>query len=276
MSVDVRAVAIRFADLWAVDPHQMLEEIYADDIEMENMAHPARVIRGAAELHAVEDRLAALIPEHRHELIRVITHGSVACLETTIVSPTTHEYAPACVWWWLDDSGKVAAETGWFDWNDRSTDTARSHGTVPPNRHMGALRDQSWYGQMAAEYARLSSTDPDDADMRMFAPGCTFGHVGRDEFSGLDALAESRRAELPREGRRMEVQFVIGEGSALALLFTIGDATHVARGTVVLTFDSDDLIVSERTYCDWDKAVPREPAPTRPAVGSPGWTLRAS
>jgi hypothetical protein len=52
MSVDVRAVAIRFADLWAVDPHQMVEEIYADDIEMENMANPAKVILGSAQLHA--------------------------------------------------------------------------------------------------------------------------------------------------------------------------------------------------------------------------------
>ena len=278
MSVDVRAVAIRFADLWAVDPHQMVEEIYADDIEMENMANPARVIRGSAELHAVEDRLAALIPEHRHELIRVIVDGSVACLETTVVSPTTHEYAPACVWWWLDGSGKVAAEAGWFDWNDRSTDSARSHGTVPPSRHAGSPRDQSWYVAMAAKYARGWSSDADGAALPMFATPCTFGHVGREEFSGVDDLARWRRAEfveLPGDGRRMDVQSVVGEGSAMAMLVTIGDATHVARGTVVVTFDADDLIVSERTYCDWTRAVPRDAAPARHPVGSPGWTLRA-
>ena len=61
----------------------------------------------SAAMADVEDRLAAMIPEHRHELVRVIVDRDMACLETTIVSPTTHEYAPACVWWWLDDSGKL-------------------------------------------------------------------------------------------------------------------------------------------------------------------------
>jgi hypothetical protein len=56
-----------------------------------------------------------MIPEHRHELIRVIVDHDMACLETTIVSPTTHEFAPARVVV-ARREGKVAAETTWFNW----------------------------------------------------------------------------------------------------------------------------------------------------------------
>src|SRR3954463_150990 len=90
-------------------------------------------IETGAELHALEDRLAAMIPEHRHELVRVIAAGRHACLETTVVSPTTGEYAPACVWWWMDRRGQVAEEVGFFDWTRRTMDSRRSHGFVPPS-----------------------------------------------------------------------------------------------------------------------------------------------
>ena len=278
MSTDVRALAIRFADLWAVDPHQMVAEIYADDIAMESMANPARLILGSAQLHAVEDDLASRIPEHRHELIRVIVGDDVACLETTIVAPLTHEYGPACVWWWLDDSGKVAAEVGWFDWADRTTDSARAHGTVPPHRpERAAPRDESRYARVADEYARGWEHDPLGVGLKMFAVDCTFGHVGRGALAGIPALLNSRRElleDLPVPGRSMEVQRVVGEGSSLAMLITIGDATRFTRGTIVLTLDDDDRIISERTYCDWDKALSREGQGPRHPVGSREWTLR--
>ena len=277
MSVDVRAVAIRFADLWAVDPHQMVDEIYADDIEMENMASPARVVLGSEQLHAVEDRLAAMIPEHRHELIRVIVDGGMACLETTIVSPTTHEYAPACLWWWLDERGKVAAEIGWFNWDDRSTDAIRSHGTVPASRPAcAAPRDPAWHVTMAEAYVHGWSNDPVGSALEMFAIDCTFGHVGSAESKGLDVLRQSRQRALDRLSapQHMQLHRVISDGSAVAMLITISDATHVTRGSVVVTFDSSDLIVSERSYYDRSKALPRAETGPRRNVGSPGWTLR--
>jgi hypothetical protein len=276
-SVDVRAVAIRFADLWAVDPHQMVDEIYADDIEMENMANPERVVLGSAQLHAVEDRLSAMIPEHRHELIRVIAGDRIACLETTIVGPTTHEYAPACVWWWLDERGQVAAETGWFDWEDRTTESARSHGTVPPSPPVSPPRDPSWYVRIAEAYTDGWSNDPAGAALEMFAPGCTFGNVGRLESVGLDALRRARQCsldELPAPDRLMALQRVVAEGSALAMLITVSDTRCVTRGTVVLTVDDSGLIVSERTYCDWSRAVPCPDQGSRRYVGSPDWRLR--
>ena len=106
---DVHALAIRFADLWAVDHHQMVDEIYAPTIHMESMARLASApVEGSEQLHALEDRLAALIPQHRHELVRVIAGQRTTCLETMVVGPTTGEYAPACVWWWIGEHGQVA------------------------------------------------------------------------------------------------------------------------------------------------------------------------
>jgi hypothetical protein len=45
------AVAIRSRPLGR-RPHQMVDEIYADDIEMENMASPAKVVLGSQELRS--------------------------------------------------------------------------------------------------------------------------------------------------------------------------------------------------------------------------------
>jgi len=276
MTIDVRALAIRFADLWAVDPHQMVEEIYAADILMENMANPTRLIHGDGELHAVEDSLTERIPNHRHELVRVIVDGSVACLETTVVAPLTGEYAPACVWWWLDATGKVAAEVGWFDWADRSTDSRHTHGTVPPGVP-GRSRVRSWYEQMAAAYARGWSQDPTDVALDQFAPGCTFGRVGVDEASGVAELRRQRQhlRDSSVAARTMHVQRAIGEGAALAMLVTIDDGTMSTRGTVILTFDADDRIISERTYCDWRKAERTDADRAASAIGSAGWTLES-
>ena len=65
---DLHKLAIRFADLWAVDHHQMVDEIYAPDIHMESMARLDNApVEGSEQLHALEDRLASLIPAHRHE-----------------------------------------------------------------------------------------------------------------------------------------------------------------------------------------------------------------
>jgi hypothetical protein len=71
----------------------------------------------------------------------------------------------------------------------------------------------------------------------------------------------------------MDVQWVIGEGPCLAVLVLVGDGTRATRGTIVLTFDSDGKIISERRYLDWTKAVERREFDRRQLVGSPGWSL---
>jgi hypothetical protein len=273
MRHDVRRLAIRFADLWAVDPHQMVDEIYSSGIAMENMANPTRSINGSAQLHAVEADLATRIPEHRHELVRVIVGEQVACLETTVVAPLTHEFAPACVWWWLDGNGQVAAEVGWFDWAARSTSSARSHGTVPP---IGGRRSAAWHDARAADYLRAWMDDPLGDGIDAFAAACTSGHVGHDELHGVDALTEQRRGELdqlPLGARSMVLQQLAGEGASVAMLVAISDGERSTRGTVVLTFDDRDRIVSERMYWDWSKALPIGHTGELTPIGSIGWRL---
>jgi hypothetical protein len=274
MTTDLRALAIRFADLWAVDPHQMADEIYSPHIVMERMANPEHRITGGAELHAVEDRLAALIPEHRHELVRVVVEGQVACLETTVVAPQTHEYAPACVWWWVDGSAKVAYEVGWFDWALRSTDSSLSHGTVPPSAIRHIASGETWLS-FADEYARAWSDDPLGAGLALFSPACTSGQVGTPESRGLSELERDRTLEigaLPLTERRMDLHQVIGEGSCLAMLVVIGDAQRATRGTITLTLDDTGRIISERRYLDWANAIPRRQYEAGMLVGSPGWS----
>ena len=83
------------------------------------------------------------MPKHRHELVRVIAEDRHACLETTIVGPTTGEYAPACVWSWLGDDGTVEREIGYFDWEIRSTDAQQSHGFVPADEPRLRIGDRA-------------------------------------------------------------------------------------------------------------------------------------
>jgi hypothetical protein len=279
MSADLRSLAIRFADLWAVDPHQMVDEIYAADILMESMANPARVIDGAADLHALERQLAAKIPDHRHELIRVVVGDDVACLETMVVAPRSGEYAPACVWWWIDADGFVGAEVGWFDWDVRTTNSAIAHGTVPAGPRAGGAHDHTWYRRVADDDAHGWAHDPTGAaTLARFAPDCTSARVGQAESRGVDRLALDRASqlvEIPVPGRRMEIQQVLGEGAVVAMLLVLGDARRVTRGTVVLTLDADGLISSERRYWDWTKAAAIGAAGARRTVGSPGWSLDA-
>jgi hypothetical protein len=244
---DVRALAIRFADLWAVDHHQMVDEIYAPTIHMESMARLERPpIEGAEELHGLEDRLAEMIPRHRHELVRVIPGDRVSCLETMVVGPTTAEYAPACVWWWVDARGQVGHEVGWFDWEVRSTDSHLSHGLVPRNDH-GRRGDEGWYGTFAGALAEGLVADPRATLSRLLAPGCVVEDVGCGPGADL-AMAVSGVD-------RIEVHEVAGDGAVVAILFTARDHERVSRGTFVLTLDGDNRATSFRAYWRWTSAV---------------------
>lgn len=243
----ITKLAIRFADLWAVDHHQMVDEIYDPAIHMESMARlndPA--IQGRAQLHALEDRLAVRIPEHRHELVRVTADDRHACLETTVVGPTTGEYAPACVWWWPGDAGQIAWEVGWFDWELRSTDAHRSHGFVPRNdgRNRG---DGGWYRAAAV---RLLDAVADPGAPVGFASGCVIEHVGEGRADTFDALRLAPATQL-------EVTDVVGDGSVFAALLTAGTDDLISRGTVVFSLDAADLVCSVRVYWHWSTAVPR-------------------
>lgn len=256
---DVRAVAIRFADLWAVDHHQMVDEIYAPGIRMEGMVLPGRGINGLDELHALEDELAERVPQHRHELVRVLVAGSSAFLETTVVSQATREYAQAAVWWDLDETDRVVNEIGWFDWNHRDSDSRRSHGTVPPDdrRTRGPA---AWYAALVQGLAEHWLADPKGTIERWCTTDCTADLIGRVAITGSAALTTASSdmvAALPQ--LQIEVLRVLAEGGVIAALVQLRSGQRSTRGTIVLTLDGDDQIVGIRLYVDWSKAIEDPP-----------------
>jgi len=254
-------LAIRFADLWAVDPHQMADETYAPSIHMESMAG-LTVIDGIGMLHELEDRLATMIPAHRHELVRVLVDPPAAFLETTVVGPVTGEYAQAALWWLVGDpagSGRpsqVVDEVGWFQWADRKADSVASRGTVPPGdgRWRGAA---DWYERLVTEAAAAFDADAAAAARHYLSAEVVATHVGRAETYGLDAVLDGIERFLaagPRWG--IEVSRVIGDGAVVAVLFNLGNGRTQTRGTLVATLDAADAVQSIRLYLDWDRAAP--------------------
>jgi limonene-1,2-epoxide hydrolase len=258
---DIRALAIRFADLWAVDHHQMVDETYADTIHMESMAKPMSAIEGADALHRLEDALAAKIPEHRHELVRVLVDAPRAFLETTVYGPTTGEYAQAAVWWRVDGNGpdglgRVVDEVGWFDWDHRTTDSRRSRGTIPPDdrRVRGTAH---WYQAFIDRLVAAWQADPVAAVEVWLAPTVTLTRVGVSELSGRDAVkALIAKVAVNPSHWHIAISKVIGEGAVVAALFTLNDGSRQTRGTFVLTLGRDDAITSVRLYFDWGRALP--------------------
>jgi hypothetical protein len=247
---EIYRLAIRFADLWAVDHHQMVDEIYAPTIHMESMARLDRAaVEGSEQLHALEDGLAAMIPEHRHELVRVVVGDRLACLETTVVGPTTGEYAPACVWWWPDDRGQVGAEVGWFDWNLRTTDSGRSHGHIPRNDHR-PRGDQQWYRSLVEAVLGGLATDPGATADQWFAPDCVVERVGHPPCVGIERAGPM----LPSE-HWIAVNEVAADGGVVAVLFACGTSELLSRGTAVLTLDVLNRVVSVRAYWSWSTAL---------------------
>lgn len=259
-------LAIRFADLWAVDPHQMADEIYAPSIHMESMAGPT-MIDGIGMLHELEDRLAALIPGHRHELVRVLVDPPAAFLETTVVGPTTGEYAQAALWWLVGAPAgpgalsQVVDEIGWFQWTHRKADPVASRGTVPPGdrRWRGGAH---WYERLVGEAAAAFGADAAAAASRYLSADVVATHVGRAEIHGLDAVLDIvRRFSAASPRWHTEVSRVIGDDAVVAVLFNLGNGRTQTRGTLVATLDAADAVESVRLYLDWDRFAAECQAP---------------
>jgi SnoaL-like domain len=266
LRADILKLAVRFAGLWAVDPHQMADEIYAPSIHMESMAGPT-VVEGVGMLHTLEDRLAALIPAHRHELVRVLVDPPAAFLETTIVGPTTGEYAQAALWWLVGDPAgpgaisQVVDEIGWFQWAHRSTDSDFSRGTVPPGdrRRRGGA---DWYERLVSEAAAALEADAAAAARRYLSADVVATHVGVAEIRGLDAVLDvvgRFSAASPRW--RIEVSRVIGDDAVVAVLFNLGNGRTQTRGTLAATLDAAGAVESVRLYLDWERLAADGRAP---------------
>ena len=262
---DILKLAIRFADLWAVDPHQMADETYAPSVHMESMAGPT-VIDGIGMLHELEDRLVAMIPRHRHELVRVLVDPPAAFLETTVVGPVTGEYAQAALWWLVGGPGgpgpsQVAEEVGWFQWAHRNADSVASRGTVLPDdrRWRGGT---GWYERLVREAAAAFDADAAAAATRYLSADVVATHVGHAEIHGLEAVLDVLHRFSAAGCRwRTEVSRVIGDGAVVAVLFHLGDDRTRTRGTLVATLDAADAVQSVRLYLDWDRVAAGDHAP---------------
>ena len=173
-----------------------------------------------------------------------------AFLETTVVGPTTGEYAQAAVWWVLDGDGpdgvgRVVHEVGWFDWSLRTSDARRSRGSIPPDDRRP--RDPGWYTELTAALVGAWNDDALRAARDHLPPAATVTRVGHDEMRAAAALAAL--ATLPPNAvPEVEVVEVLGEGGAVAALclFTTGSVRK--RGTVVLTLGGHDEVTSVRLY----------------------------
>jgi hypothetical protein len=208
----------------------MVEEVYSPAIHMESMCRLDHApVESGADLHALEDRLYALIPRHRHELVRVIAGRTHACLETTVVSPTTGEFAPACVWWWMGSNGQVDEEVGFFDWERRSTDAALIHGFVPPYDTLPCHASPFVHALRGGRLAAVTG------------PSCVIEDVGK----GSAELAFGM----------VEVQEIVVDGPIVAVLVVGRVPGAVWRGTVVMTMGSDGGLLSVRCYGDPSTAV---------------------
>ena len=160
-----------------------------------------------------------------------------------------------------------------LDGTDHGLDDLPRHRAAEPRA--GAPNDAGWYQRAAEEYtgcgppirrARHSS-----GSLRVHVRAG--GHAGGTASTRSPARGAGQLEQVPLPDRSMSLHQVLGEGAALAMLIEIGDGRRVTRGTVVLTFDADDLILSERSYWDWCRSVERSRCCATPHDRQPGVDL---
>ncbi len=193
---------------------------------------------------------------HPVHVVRVLQDGDRAAAE--LVVDVDGADAPALAFWWLDGRGRITEEMACFD-------PAQARSLPEPMGELvtgtGSLdRDDGWADAYAERLAFLWADDVSGFVDDLYAPDCVVENRMRDAPSthGRVALhgAEARLSErFPVGHRTMDVHAAVGDGDALAMLFTITGAGRSARGGIVLTLDADDRIVSDRVYWDPEAAI---------------------
>ncbi len=260
----------RWALLWEKHPARMVEEVYSLDAMVQHAGRGEKGrILGRQALHEAERELEAMIPDHRNEIIRVLAgDGETAVIESLIVGTGAGDdglqSCPACVWWRLDEQGQVAEETAYYEWSKRRPHTDKVRGTIVAGD--GRDRSSSWYSNMSQRLASLWSVDPAGMVNQLYAEDAVVERLGEGPEAvvrGRDSLllAELDLLELlPRPQRRMEVVEFTSDRNVMAVRFTIGGSwrgsgpARVGPGSLVLTFDAADRIISDRIYWHWSQA----------------------
>jgi hypothetical protein len=263
-------LADRWAALWEEDPAQMVEEVYSPDVVVQHAGRGERGrVSGRQALHQAERELKEMIPDHRNEIIRVVENADGSAVVESVIVGTGGgddgpQSCPACVWWRMDDQGLVVEEIAFYEWGKRRpySDQARS-AIVGGN---GRARPSAWYRSMSERLARLWSTDPAAMVSRLYAEDTVVERLGEGAeaiLRGRDSLlaAELSLLELlPQPQRRMDVLDVKSDRDVMAVRFTIRGSwrgtgpMRAGPGSVVLTLDDEDKIVSDRIYWHWSRA----------------------
>jgi hypothetical protein len=258
-------LAQRWAELWNTDPHRMVEEVYAAQVTLASAGSPDSPIRGRAALHEVEDGLLELIPDHRMEILRVIQQGHVVVVELLIAGTPAGERvrcaSPACVWWELDEDGLVLDEFAYFEWERRHPEVGTNAGEIRTGS--GVPCSAAFAEEFAARLAGSWSTDPLGMTKDLYVEDCLVESLYTEPGSALigqEALEARERHlvdVLPAPYRKMTVRRAIGEGRVLGLQSTLEGRVDGAEpltaweGSLLLTLDASDRILSSRSYLDW-------------------------
>lgn len=260
----------RWALLWRENPARMVDQVYSPDVVVQHAGRGQRGrVVGRQALHEAERELEEMIPDHRNEIIRVIAgSGQTAVIESLIIGTGRGDdglqSCPACVWWRLDDRGRVAEEIAFYEWGKRRPHTDQARGTIVG----GDARDRpaDWYTAMSERLALLWSTDPAAMVNQLYSEDTVVERLGEGPEAVLRGresllLAELDLLELlPTPQRQMKVVEIKSDRDLLAVRFTIGGSwggrgpARVGPGSVVLTFDQADEIVSDRIYWHWSRA----------------------
>lgn len=271
MTGSVEAVARRWAELWGADFGAMVHEIYSPDVAVEHAGHgPRSRVRGRDELMTAERSLLEMIPDHRNEVVRVLDGGDGRAVVESLITGTGAgddrlQACPALVWWWFDERGKVTREVAYWEWRKRRPLDAAARGTVVGHDRAPALT-LARGRRLATRLAALWTADPVAMAETMYAADAVVERLGEGEDAVLEGretlvTAEAELLELlPVGSRRMDVHDVLVDGRAVAIAFTIGGSWRGTApyrsgpGSLVLTLNDHDLIVSDRIYWHWDLA----------------------
>jgi hypothetical protein len=208
-------------------------------------------------LARARDEVRAAAPRVRVFVERIVAGEPWIAVEVVAVAPEAggRVGVPGCVWWRLDDDGRIIREHWYWEWARRRPvdDDLAGHAVAGGS----VAREAPWYRTFVAELLGTWDGDPPTMVDAFYASNVVFDTMGGGRelaIRGADALrvAERRLAQQLVE-RSSKVGEVVGVGPVVAFThFTDartddGDrrTTPVAR---VLTLDDDERIVGDHTY----------------------------
>lgn len=242
----------------------------APGAQLIHAGHLAESALGREAIAAAASAFRRELPDARMRLVRTVNAGETVAVEAILAAtPRTHGprlAVPMAAWLDFDADGLLVRETRYLEWQYARPEASGIEGTVRDGA--GPSRGQDWYRACAHRLAALWSesgvrmadecyADDTVVESLWAGPGAA--------IRGIEPLraAEARLLEiLPAGHREMRVDRAIGEGRVIAMEWTIsgrirGEGPLVGReGTLFLTLDDADRVISDRIYWDFAQARP--------------------